>query len=795
VDGEGTVGFGAWVRQRRRALDLTQADLARQVGCSTVTLRKLEAEERRPSRQMAQRLAERLGVPAEAQAAFWRFARGDPWAWPERPAESGAWAAQRRRRAPLPSPLTPLIGREDETNAILGYLAIPSTRVLTLVGPPGIGKTRLAVHAAAALAVGRAGAGGREGVGFVSLAPVADPELVGATILQALGLEESGTRPAMEQLAQGLGDRELLLVLDNFEHLLAAAPLLVPLLAACPGLKVLATSRAALRVYGERVFPVPPLAVPTGAAAEPEAVLARYAAVRLFVERARDVSPDFSLNETNLAAVTGLCARLDGLPLAIELAAARVGQFSPQALQEGLSGAALLRADGLRGRPDRQRTLQQAIGWSYALLGPAEQAALARLGVFAGGFSLAAAQAVAGGEGLRVERLEALVDHSLLQRQAGPRDPGQEPRYALLATVREFARERLAARGEAEEARGRHAVYYRTLAEGAAPHLTGADQKAWLAHLADHLDDLRAAFEWSLAGGGERETALRLQAALHWFWIRSGRLSEGWQWSARCLAAGEAGGPARLWAALLYVAGEQAYFRGEYATARAWLEESLARFRALGDALEVARVLGILAMGYTGEGDLAQAERLQAEGLELAYHWRDDWLIGTGLMNLAEMQRNRGLAAEVEPLQAEGLACLRRAGDKMFTAMLLDNMGQVAQYLGDYERAQRRHREGLALFRALEDYRGLAMALERLAGLAARLGRPVRAARLLGGAQVLRESVGAPIEMVDRADHAQTVALAQAGQDPAAFAAAWAEGRALGLEALLAEAELDMEVG
>ncbi|HET8631856.1 MAG TPA: AAA family ATPase, partial [Thermomicrobiales bacterium] len=414
------------------------------------------------------------------------------------------------RRARLPVRPWPLLGREDELAALADELARPDVRLVTLVGPGGVGKTRLALAVAEAQA-----AACPDGVAFVALGPVADPELVLPTAARALGLGERPGQPLVERLEEYLADRRMLLVLDNFEHLLPAAPLLADLLAACPGLTLLITSRAELRLRWEHIFPVPPLALPDAGREPAPDGLASYAAVRLFVARARAARPDFALTADNVATVAAICRRLDGLPLALELAAARLRVLGPAALLARLGDGLALLAGGARDLPARQRTLRDTLAWSHDLLAPAEQALFARLGVFVGGWTAAAAGAVCGAAAdppLSVlEGLDALVANSLLRLEAVV---DGEPRFGMLETIRAYALERLEESGEAETIRRAHADYYLALAEGAAPPPGGPGGEARPAWAEDDYDNLLSAQHWALAHG-ERARAIPLLGAAH----------------------------------------------------------------------------------------------------------------------------------------------------------------------------------------------------------------------------------------------------------------------------------------
>ncbi|MFQ5794790.1 MAG: BTAD domain-containing putative transcriptional regulator [Candidatus Bipolaricaulia bacterium] len=494
----------------------------------------------------------------------------------------------------LPIPLTRFIGRDKERAVVQVRLLDEEMRLLTLTGPGGTGKTRLGLQVVADLIDHF-----EDGACFVDLAPISDPGLVVSTIAQTLGVKEAEGRPLLDILKASLRGKQMLLVLDNFEQVVAAAPQVVELVAACPQLKVLVTSREPCHVRGEHVFPVPPLALPGSDGKRPLAIerLTQYEAVRLFIERAVAVKPDFAVTDENAPAVAEICIRLDGLPLAIELAAARIKLLSPQALLARLGNRLKLLTGGARDLPACQQTLRDTIDWSYDLLNTGERTLFERLSVFVGGGTLEAAEAVCiGADNLELKMdildgLASLVDKNLLRRKE---QADGEPRFLILETIREYGLERLEASGESEAIRRTHADYYLALAEQAEPKLEGPDQRMWLDRLEVEHDNLRAALVW-FEQNGEAEAELRLGGALWGFWHMRGYLSEGRRWLEGALAKGEDRDvSASVRAKALHGAGVLTHEQGDYERATVLYEESLDLRRELGDKPGVAILLSNL---------------------------------------------------------------------------------------------------------------------------------------------------------------------------------------------------------
>jgi predicted ATPase len=721
------------------------------------------------------------------------------------------------RGGTLPIAPTPLIGREDEVAAVKALLLQSDARLVTLSGPGGVGKTRVALQVAAETVADFA-----DGVIFVSLAAVGEPRLVVSALAQALGVTESGHQPLLESLKVFLRDKEMLLLIDNFEQVVAAAPLLSELLIRSPRLKLLVTSRELLHLSGEHVFFVPPLALPEEHA--PVEALPRYAAVELFIQRARAVKPGFSVTSENILAIAELCKRLDGLPLAIELAAARIKLFSPQVMLERLEKHFALLMGGARDLPLRQRTLHSTINWSYELLSDDEKRLFEQLSVFTGGRTLEAVEAVCNKEGdLDVlVGLSSLIDKNLLRQKEGQ---AGEPRFVMLRTLREYALERLEEHGEAETIRRTHGEYFLAFAEEAEPHLTGPQQAAWLEHLETEHGNLRAALTWAEACG-EGDLELRLAGALGWFWWLHGHLNEGRERLARALAQAGEGKRTAARAKALDGAGTLAFYQGDLAAARALHEESLALRRELGDRQGVADSLDNLGATASQQGDYSTARFLHEEslkqrqalgdkrgmaqalnnlggvagsqgdyplaralyerGLALARELKNDYLLALLLTNLGEVALQQEDFASACSFLEESIATARRLGNRYLMAYSLNLLGLVAYLQDDYASARAHYQKSLTIRQALGDKQGIASSLEVFAGLSAVQREPMEAARLWGTAKALREAIAAPLAPNERPRHEREVAAARAQLDEERFAAAWAEGRAMPLEEAIA---------
>ena len=749
--------FGRRLRQLREVGGLTQEELAGRAGLTPNAISDLERDRRRrPYPHTVRSLADALSLSEDERAALVS-------------AVPGRSAPTATLEVLLPAPPTPLLGRERELGEVGDLLRRPEVRMLTLTGMGGVGKTRLALEAARDAADLFP-----DGVAFVALEPLNNAELVVPTVARSLGLRESGGQTSHEALCDFIRDKRLLLVLDNFEHLLEAASEISRLIEACPGPTVLATSRAPLHIRGEQEYPVPPLRLPASTRSPARDEVVNSPSGHLFVERARAASPSFELDERNAAAVASICWHLAGLPLALELAAAKTRYLDPTTLLSRLDRA--LSVGRERDLPDRQRTMRATLDWSHDLLSGPEQALFRRLSAFTGGFSLEAAEAVGAGEeevGSEdvLELLGDLVEQSLVTA-------AKDARYGMLEPVRQYARERLEESGEAEKIWWRHAAFFLKLAERGAPELTRSDQAAWLERLGREHDNLRAALSWLLQRG-DAERAAHLGWDLKWFWYIRGHLAEGTRWMERALAHEDALTLTGRAKALTVIAG-LVYSQGDLHRHAAFAEEGARLAREIEDRelLAMATYLG----GHAAfvRGDLARAAALMGESETLYRTLGDEPGTGLALTVLGQIALAGGDAARAERLFDESEELLRVSGswwnlttNRSIRAITTEVQGDDAQTIALLQ-------ESLALALRLRDTQNAAYGLEGLAGALAMMGQGPRAARLFGAAVTLRDWTGSAIGFATLHElYERRLETLRAQLDAKTFEAAWSEGRAM----------------
>lgn len=818
--------LGHWIKERRRAIALSREALADQVGCSIETIRKIETGRRRPSLQIAERMAIALQISESDRPQFLLLARAKD--DPSGPAALPAGGSERIATS-LPVPYTPLIGRAADLARTARLLSQPEVRLLTLLGPGGVGKTRLAIQLVAELEAAFA-----DGVYFVPLAALRDPNLVLPTIAHSLNIWKDADQTLTAILAERLADKQILLVLDNFEQVLDGALAIANLLETCPQLKILVTSRAALHLSLEHQFQVRPLSLPDLADHAPLDELMDYSAVELFLQRAQAINPDLVLTEANAAAIAELCVRLDGLPLAIELAVARVKLLTPQAMltqiTKGTNGSFFqLLNGGPRDASDRHQSLYATIAWSYELLSPTQQQLFRWLSIFVGGCSLEAIAAICSGAeepvptpgapGLSnnvddcLNELSALIDNCLVYQVASDGDV----RFMLLETIREFALQRLIASDEWAAIRRRHAVFFVSFVERIGPELEGLGQSRWLKAMEQEYDNIREALRWSLQDG-DPEIALRLAGMLCVFWNARGYVSEGRQWLALALARNTSAVPVLVQMQALDVAGVLAFMQDDYAEAQSYFQSILALRSGAEATLYPAQAMINLGLIAYWEGAYGQAIQLLEEGWQLAQSGGDLRASAKAQLYLAMALLNQDDFARSDLLFSRSRELYQRLNYQNGLGTVLNFQGRAALYRGDIDQAavllqeslrifqptgykpgiarsyaylarialkqeQLGHAKGLlqealSIFHEVGDKEGIATALEGLAGVYSAQGLALRSVFLWGAAAALRATIKAPQPPADRAYYQQLQRALSGYLDEAAFRQGWERGAA-----------------
>ena len=783
--------FGYWLKLKRKALDLTREELAKQVGYSAATIRKIEDEERYPSAQVVERLADVFKIPQNERTDFLRFARGN---WKSAPVdkreEERTWRASGKSpRSNIPATTTSLIAREKEIALVREYLSGDDIRLVTLMGPPGIGKTRLSIEVARASLHDFP-----DGVFFVPLALLDDPNSIPSTIIPALGYMESGRNAPEDQLKESIGQKQMLIVLDNCEHLVeGAASISSQLLSACPGLKILATSRESFRIPGEWLYHVPAFDTPIESDIIHLNNASDFPALMLFVERARAVRSEFKLTADNIRTIAAICAHLDGLPLVIELIAARMRLMSPQALLERLSAQFVLTADGMRAPSERQKTLRNAIEWSYNLLSAEEQKLFAYLSVFSGGFTLGDVEAIFAHtvtEKPVPELLTLLLDKSLIRRVANEsNEDHNEDRYEVLVTIREYALERLRQSGEETEVRNWHLAYFLGLAEKAGRELYGHNQLEWVSRLRLTRNNLRAALDWALETE-QTESALQIARNLDWFWHICSDFVEAAQWVLRLLELPDVTLYPQAHAGVLAQLQHYKQVLGNYfaaqtqkGEARSYAEQSLSIARAHNDIHNSAYALSMIGLSLIIEKKFAEAQPVLEESSTLFQQSQDEWGYAYVVFLIGWSSFVQNDFAPALPIMEQACAIFKKLGERHFMSVSLRFIGTTRIRLGETRQGVEALRDSLTIAQQLGSKYEIAGAFYRLGQASQYLGNPTRAVSLFWAAKTAFNTLtsGMWTQGMD-AEFETVLARCRAELGEPAFSEAVERGRAMTME-------------
>lgn len=778
------ITFGDWLKSRRRILDLTQQALADMVNCSTEMIYRIEAGRRRPSDQLARLIGTALNVPVHEHDAFVKFARANaPTKIHAHRIENRPWQDAFIPNNNLPQQLTALIGREHDLTDALSRLYQEEVRLLTLTGPPGIGKTRMAVQLGNDALLDFP-----DGVFFVELVSVVHADRVVFAIAHTLDISLTDHKKPWDSLQKYLYERQILLILDNFEHVLDAASDIHSLLLACPLVHVLVTSRSSLRLHGEHLMPIKPLALPDhiGDLNFPE--LARFATIQLFVERAKAIRPDFDLTPQNAVVIAAICARLDGLPLAIEIAAAQAHSLQPEEILDHLSGQALLESPGMADSDTRQRSLNASIAWSYDLLDNNEQILFRRASVFIDGFDLKAAEAVCQPQRDTTLVLSNLIRASLLKRE----DVSDAiSRYHMLEVIRQFARQELLARGELAEIQARHADYFHSFMLEQEEQVSSNGQVAGLETVEREHSNLQTALDYFIAVHSW-EKCLQLIGAMSEFWVYRNHIIVGLQYVTEVLEATVDDDPVLQAdrARVLNGAAMMSYFAGDFPAIKPYAEAALAAAQVARSDRDVALACNTLGMQSGGMGHYDAALRYFEQGMNAVNPDTMPWVLGGLLNGLGEIERSQGNYDKAMIYYEKALVPADEMKNLWLSAHVLDNIAHTAYSQGRYTVAEDNIRRSLKASITLGDERGIAMCLEKLGGIAIAQEQLKFAARLLGAAEALRETRNTPVEGMDAADYKHFVNQLHKQLPAAELKLAWMDGRQAPLSQLLEQLKI-----